>query len=62
MVSTFKPIGTDGPQVVGATRVFPIGSSARYVLVWVTAMPPSGAYGPKSTYLFGINEVAVSAQ
>ena len=62
MVSSFTAIGTDGPQVVGATRVFPIGSQARYVLIWVTAMPSSGSYGPKGRFLFGINEVAVSAQ
>lgn len=63
LLNQFKPVGTAGPQVAGATQVFPIGETTRYVLIWVTSLPPAGNYSSKSnTYLFGINEVSVYEQ
>ena len=62
LLNAFKPVSTAGPQVAGATQVFPIGAKTRYVLIWVTSLPPAGNAGPSGTYLFGINEVSVSTQ
>jgi serine/threonine protein kinase len=63
LVSAFKPVGTAGPQVAGATQVFPIGAKTRYVLIWVTSLPPAGnLVSQPNKFLFGINEVAVYTQ
>jgi tRNA A-37 threonylcarbamoyl transferase component Bud32 len=63
LLAQFKPVGTAGPQPAGSNQVFPIGENTRYVLIWVTSLPPAGKYSTKpGSYLFGINEVSVNTQ
>jgi hypothetical protein len=64
LLKAFKPVGTAGPQVAGPgpNIALPIGMSTRYVLIWVTSLPPSGAYAKAGTYLFGIDEISVYAR
>jgi hypothetical protein len=63
VLSQFKPASTADPVQAGSTQVFPIGQNTRYVLIWVTSLPPSGKYSTRAnSYLFGINEVSVQTQ
>jgi eukaryotic-like serine/threonine-protein kinase len=63
LLKAFKHATDAGPQVAGANIALPIGVPTRYVLLWVTSLPPAGTYSTKSgTYLFGIDEVSVYAR
>jgi serine/threonine protein kinase len=59
IVSTYKAIGSK--QQAELDMLFPIGQSARYVLIWVTKLPLAGSIAP-GKYLLGINEIKVSAE
>ncbi len=62
LVKAFKAVGTAGPQVAGPSIVLPIGQSTRYVLIWVSVLPPGGDLAPAGRYLVGIDEVSVVAR
>lgn len=55
IVSTYKRIGSS--QVAGSTAVIPIGVDTRYILIWVTNLPPLSA----DKYEVGIQEIKVYA-
>jgi hypothetical protein len=56
IVNTYQPVGQ--AQQVHATQVFPIGKKARYVLLWITVLPPSQKYPGK--FQISIDEISVS--
>jgi hypothetical protein len=56
IVSTYHRIGDK--QVAGSTSVLPVDTTTRYVLVFVTSLPPS-IDGHPGRYEIGINEITV---
>jgi hypothetical protein len=56
IVRTYKMIGE--PRQAHSTEVFPIGQTTRYVLLWITSLPPAGSQFP-DRYQVTIDEIAI---
>lgn len=56
IVSSYQRIGS--PQVAGSTAMLPIGVPTRYILIWVTSLPPLSP----GKYEVGIQEISVHSQ